>query len=60
VNTSKALKVHEDQWSGIPTPYRGVLYIEQGGTSGFIAAGKRVALPELDIRMGILEYSVFA
>jgi len=35
-------------------------YIEQGGTSGFIASGKRVALPELDIRKGILEYSVFA
>ena len=34
-------------------------YIEQGGTSGFIASGKRVALPELDIRKGILEYSVF-
>jgi hypothetical protein len=43
-----------------PTLSRSVLYIEQGGTSGFIASGKRVALPELDIRKGILGYSVFA
>jgi hypothetical protein len=47
----EGFKADEDHWSGIPMPSRGVLYIEQGGTSGFIASGKRVELPELDTRV---------
>jgi hypothetical protein len=58
LNTLKVFKAHEDQWSGIRTPSCGRLYIEQGGTSGFIASGK--TLPYLNIRMGILEYGVVA
>jgi hypothetical protein len=40
--TMKALplKVHEDQWSGIPKPSHSGIYINRGGTSGFLAAGE--------------------